>query len=166
MSDEDYKRRRERNNQSVQLCRAKEKQKVDAARKEVDKFKNENKTLKEKLSSMQKELGLLKSLFSQNSSAQSASVAVANSSCSEPNSLATTSAQLNDNGNSSDSDNDCKEDANLKTIKKRKKRESISKSKQDIISSELKKSQSLSQLFSLNSNANDDDDAKNNQQKF
>ncbi len=61
--DEDYKQRRERNNESVKRCRENEKKKIQMAREELEKHKNENIELERKCSSLEKELETLKSLF-------------------------------------------------------------------------------------------------------
>lgn len=64
MADE-YKLRREKNNQSVKKCRENEKRKVEEATEKLEEYKKENKALEEKYSSLQKELSVLKSLFTQ-----------------------------------------------------------------------------------------------------
>lgn len=64
MNDE-YKLKREKNNQSVKKCRENEKRKVEEATEKLEEYKKENKALEEKYSSLQKELSVLKSLFTQ-----------------------------------------------------------------------------------------------------
>jgi hypothetical protein len=63
MSDEDKKRKRERNNESVRKCRMNEKNKINKASEELSKHKQEYKELEEKYQALQKELQVLKSLF-------------------------------------------------------------------------------------------------------
>jgi archaellum component FlaC len=67
--DEDYKLRRERNNESVKRCRENEKKKIENAKEELERHKNENKELERKCSSLEKELETLKSLFRNSASA-------------------------------------------------------------------------------------------------
>jgi hypothetical protein len=66
--ENEYKLKRKRNNESVKQCRERDKLKMQKAREDVEKFKNENQTLKEKYEALEKELNLLKSLFNQNNS--------------------------------------------------------------------------------------------------
>lgn len=63
MDDEDRKRKRERNNESVRKCRQNEKKKIETARDELEKYKNEYTELEDKYTTLQKELQVLKSLF-------------------------------------------------------------------------------------------------------
>ena len=64
-NDEDYKQKRERNNESVKRCRINEKKKIEDASQRLEESKRENKVLEEKYSSLQKQLQFLKSLFVQ-----------------------------------------------------------------------------------------------------
>jgi hypothetical protein len=66
--ENEYKLKRKRNNESVKQCRERDKLKIEKAREDVEKYKSENLTLKEKYEELQKELNVLKSLFNQNSS--------------------------------------------------------------------------------------------------
>ncbi len=66
--DEEYKLKRERNNESVKRCRENEKKKIEAAQTKLDEYKKENKLLESKYASLQKELSVLKSLFIQSTS--------------------------------------------------------------------------------------------------
>ncbi len=68
MDDEDYKQKRERNNQSVKKCRLNEKRKIELATEKLEQYKKEHKMLDDKYSSLQKELSVLKSLFFESSS--------------------------------------------------------------------------------------------------
>ena len=70
MSDDEYRSKRDRNNRSVQKCRQNEKNKVEAAKRDLEKYKQENKELTDKYNSLQNEYEILKSLFS-NSAGQS-----------------------------------------------------------------------------------------------
>ena len=64
MSDEEeYKKKRERNNKSVQKCRENEKKKVQEAKVLLEQHKKENKELEAKCGNLEKELQVLKSLF-------------------------------------------------------------------------------------------------------
>ena len=65
--EEEYKQKREKNNESVKKCRLNEKKKVEAASAKLDDYKKENKMLEDKYSNLQKELNVLKSLFLQSS---------------------------------------------------------------------------------------------------
>ena len=65
--DENYKLKREKNNQSVKKCRENEKKKVEMATEKLEEYKKENKSLEDKYESLKKELGVLKSLFMQSS---------------------------------------------------------------------------------------------------
>ena len=65
--DEEYKLKRERNNESVKKCRMNEKKKIETATAKLDDYKKENKMLEEKYSGLEKELKVLKSLFLQSS---------------------------------------------------------------------------------------------------
>jgi hypothetical protein len=70
---EDYKRKRVTNNLSVKLCREKQKKKIEEAKIELEGFKAENENLKDKYDSLQKELNLYKSLFTQRLESSAAS---------------------------------------------------------------------------------------------
>jgi predicted nuclease with TOPRIM domain len=59
----EYVLKRQRNNESVRKCRSAEKEKIKMTKEKLEKFKNENKLLDEKLANMKKELQVLKSLF-------------------------------------------------------------------------------------------------------
>lgn len=61
--DEEYKKKRERNNKSVQKCRENEKKKVQEAKVLLEQHKKENKELEAKCGNLEKELQVLKSLF-------------------------------------------------------------------------------------------------------
>lgn len=63
MGDDDRRRKREKNNESVRKCRMNEKLKIQSAQEELIKYKKEYQELVEKYSSLQKELGTLRSLF-------------------------------------------------------------------------------------------------------
>jgi hypothetical protein len=63
MSEEERKRKRERNNESVRKCRQNEKKKINTASEELDNYKKEYRELEEKYLNLQKELQTLKSLF-------------------------------------------------------------------------------------------------------
>lgn len=65
--EEEYKQKREKNNESVKKCRLNEKKKIEAASAKLDDYKKENKMLEDKYSNLQKELNVLKSLFLQSS---------------------------------------------------------------------------------------------------
>ena len=62
MSD-DYKIKRMRNNESVKKCRKNERNRIQATKQKLEHYVNENKSLEEKYSNLQKELQVLKSLF-------------------------------------------------------------------------------------------------------
>ena len=68
--EEEYKQKRERNNESVKRCRMNEKKKIEAATAKLDEFKKENKMLEDKYSTLQKELNVLKSLFLQSAGSE------------------------------------------------------------------------------------------------
>lgn len=72
MEEENYKLKREKNNQSVKKCRENEKRKMELATEKLEEYKKENKLLDEKYTSLQKELAVLKSLFIQSSASNSA----------------------------------------------------------------------------------------------
>ncbi len=69
--DDEYKLKREKNNQSVKKCRENEKRKVEEATEKLEEYKRENKSLEDKYSNLQKELAVLKSLFSQSTATSS-----------------------------------------------------------------------------------------------
>ena len=68
MNDDDRKRKREKNNESVRKCRQNEKLKIESAKKELEKYKQEYQELAEKYESLQKELRTLRSLFQSSNS--------------------------------------------------------------------------------------------------
>jgi archaellum component FlaC len=70
MSDDEYRSKRDRNNLSVQKCRQNEKNKIETAKRDLEKYKQENKELTDKYNSLQNEYEIFKSLFS-NSAGQS-----------------------------------------------------------------------------------------------
>ena len=70
MSDDEYRSKRDRNNLSVQKCRQNEKNKIEAAKKDLEKYKQENKELSDKYNSLQNEYEILKSLFSNSTGGQ------------------------------------------------------------------------------------------------
>jgi hypothetical protein len=159
--DEEYKKRRERNNISVQMCRQKEKEKVEKAKNEVEQYKQENKTLKEKYDSLERELKMLKSLFNNQSSNETTSISINTNdnlslqSLLQPHEPITHEKQIvetqNNNSKKQDSANH-EISANLKTIKKQttKRRESTSnKLKNEVLLKEIKKSSSTSSLSQL-----------------
>jgi len=74
MEEENYKLKREKNNQSVKKCRENEKRKMELATEKLEEYKKENKLLDEKYTGLQKELAVLKSLFIQSSASNSAPV--------------------------------------------------------------------------------------------
>jgi hypothetical protein len=63
MSEEERKRKRERNNESVRKCRQNEKKKISTASEELERYKKEYRELEEKYQMLQRELQTLKSLF-------------------------------------------------------------------------------------------------------
>lgn len=95
MSEDDHRRKRDKNNESVRKCRENEKKKIEEGQKELDKMKKENKELEEKYSNLQKELQLLKSLF-QNSSRADCSVSIDSSSNPTTSQTANNAPNLND----------------------------------------------------------------------
>lgn len=60
---EDYRRRRDRNNQAVKRSRVKSKLKTQETLERVNQLKTENELLEEKIKMLTKELGFLKDLF-------------------------------------------------------------------------------------------------------
>lgn len=60
---EDYRRRRDRNNQAVKRSRVKSKLKTQQTLERVNQLKTENELLEEKIKMLTKELGFLKDLF-------------------------------------------------------------------------------------------------------
>ncbi|KAK7869559.1 hypothetical protein R5R35_003354 [Gryllus longicercus] len=62
-NDEDYRRRRDRNNQAVKRSRVKSKLRTQQTLERVQKLKTENEMLEEKIKVLTKELGFLKDLF-------------------------------------------------------------------------------------------------------
>ena len=75
-SSDEYKRKRQSNNLSVKKTREKQKKLVDEAKAEMDAFKIENENLKDKYESLQKELSLYKSLFTQRLDASAVASAI------------------------------------------------------------------------------------------
>jgi hypothetical protein len=63
MSKDDYRLKREKNNQSVKRCRMNEKNKIEKATIKLEEYKKESQMLEEKYACLQKELNTLKSLF-------------------------------------------------------------------------------------------------------
>ncbi|XP_059055874.1 CCAAT/enhancer-binding protein gamma [Achroia grisella] len=61
--DEDYRKRRDRNNEAVKKSRFKSKQRTQETFSRVSKLKEENKVLEEKVKTLTKELQFLKELF-------------------------------------------------------------------------------------------------------
>ncbi|KAM3961407.1 inverted repeat binding protein 18 kDa isoform 1-T2 [Aphomia sociella] len=61
--DEDYRKRRDRNNEAVKKSRFKSKQRTQETFTRVSKLKEENKVLEEKVKTLTKELQFLKELF-------------------------------------------------------------------------------------------------------
>ena len=69
--EDEYKRKRMKNNISVQRTREKQKKLVENAKVELEAFKIENENLKDKYESLKKELNLYKSLFTQSNRPES-----------------------------------------------------------------------------------------------
>lgn len=63
MNDDEYKRRRERNNEAVRKCRIKSRQKSKEMAEKVTLLREENAILNQKVIILTKELSLLKELF-------------------------------------------------------------------------------------------------------
>lgn len=63
MDSEEYLRKRERNNIAVRKSRRKAKQKIEETRKRVSELTSENDNLRSKVTLLQKELNVLRSLF-------------------------------------------------------------------------------------------------------
>lgn len=104
MSDEEErKRRRERNNESVRKCRENEKKRVDKARADLAQHKQDNKELEEKYSSLRRELELLKSLFNSPSSATNTAATSTTTSTNTPSTSAAAIADAKDETTSSTS---------------------------------------------------------------
>ncbi|XP_053618204.1 CCAAT/enhancer-binding protein gamma-like [Plodia interpunctella] len=61
--DDDYRKRRDRNNEAVKKSRFKSKQRTQETFTRVNKLKEENKVLEEKVKTLTKELQFLKELF-------------------------------------------------------------------------------------------------------
>lgn len=61
--DEDYRKRRDRNNQAVKRSRVKSKMRTQQTLERVNQLKTENELLEEKIKMLTKELGFLKDLF-------------------------------------------------------------------------------------------------------
>ncbi|XP_071563077.1 CCAAT/enhancer-binding protein gamma [Temnothorax nylanderi] len=61
--DEDYRKRRDRNNQAVKRSRVKSKLRTQQTLERVNQLKTENELLEEKIKMLTKELGFLKDLF-------------------------------------------------------------------------------------------------------
>ncbi|XP_058801357.1 CCAAT/enhancer-binding protein gamma-like isoform X2 [Phymastichus coffea] len=61
--DEDYRKRRDRNNQAVKKSRVKSKMRTQQTLERVHQLKIENELLEEKIKMLTKELGFLKDLF-------------------------------------------------------------------------------------------------------
>ncbi|KAL6268840.1 CCAAT/enhancer-binding protein gamma isoform X2 [Pogonomyrmex barbatus] len=61
--DEDYRKRRDRNNQAVKRSRVKSKLRTQQTLERVNQLKTENELLEEKIKMLNKELGFLKDLF-------------------------------------------------------------------------------------------------------
>uniref|UniRef100_A0A6B2EGJ6 Putative ovary c/ebpg transcription factor n=1 Tax=Phlebotomus kandelakii TaxID=1109342 RepID=A0A6B2EGJ6_9DIPT len=61
--DEDYRKKRERNNQAVKKSREKTKQTTMETHKRVDNLRVENRVLENEISNLKKKLKLLKELF-------------------------------------------------------------------------------------------------------
>ena len=93
MDDKDpiYKDKRKRNNESVKKCRENEKQKIEETRVKSKKLKQENEALEEKLTSLKKEVDVLKSLFEKSSNDSLSSIVSLNNGAAAFLSLATSS---------------------------------------------------------------------------
>ncbi|XP_026824275.1 CCAAT/enhancer-binding protein gamma isoform X1 [Ooceraea biroi] len=61
--NEDYRKRRDRNNQAVKRSRVKSKMRTQQTLERVNQLKTENELLEEKIKMLTKELGFLKDLF-------------------------------------------------------------------------------------------------------
>uniref|UniRef100_A0A6M2DN53 Putative ccaat/enhancer-binding protein n=1 Tax=Xenopsylla cheopis TaxID=163159 RepID=A0A6M2DN53_XENCH len=61
--DDDYRKKRERNNEAVKKSRVKSKQKTLETMDRVNKLKNENQVLEDRVKTLTKELSFLKELF-------------------------------------------------------------------------------------------------------
>lgn len=92
----EYTEKRKRNNESVKKCRENEKQKIKEAEEKSKKLKDENKALEEKLSSMKKEVGVLKSLFDSTTKESLSTVLTMNKGADAFLSLATASSTKDD----------------------------------------------------------------------
>lgn len=62
-SDEDYRKKRDKNNQAVKKSRVKSRMRTQETMERVQKLKTENDMLEEKIKILSKELGFLKDLF-------------------------------------------------------------------------------------------------------
>ena len=62
-NNEDYKKRRERNNIAVRKSRQLSRQKAKVTEEKVSKLRSENRSLEERVKLLSKELGVLKDLF-------------------------------------------------------------------------------------------------------
>ncbi|KAK7578254.1 hypothetical protein V9T40_010459 [Parthenolecanium corni] len=62
-SEEDYRQKRDKNNQAVKKSRVKSRQRTEETMERVQKLKTENDMLVEKIKILSKELGFLKDLF-------------------------------------------------------------------------------------------------------
>ncbi|KAK7598307.1 hypothetical protein V9T40_006542 [Parthenolecanium corni] len=62
-SEEDYRKKRDKNNQAVKKSRVKSRQRTQETMERVHKLKTENDMLEEKIKILSKELGFLKDLF-------------------------------------------------------------------------------------------------------
>ncbi|XP_050464130.1 CCAAT/enhancer-binding protein gamma isoform X2 [Cataglyphis hispanica] len=82
--DEDYRKRRDRNNQAVKRSRVKSKLRTQQTLERVNQLKTENELLEEKIKMLTKELGFLKDLFLAHAAEDKSTVDV----------LKTTSAEL------------------------------------------------------------------------
>ncbi|XP_055689416.1 CCAAT/enhancer-binding protein homolog 2 [Lutzomyia longipalpis] len=73
--DEDYRRKRERNNQAVKKSREKTKQNTIETHQRVEKLRVENKVLENEITNLKKKLKLLKELFIAQAKAKNTSAA-------------------------------------------------------------------------------------------
>ncbi|CAD7083223.1 unnamed protein product [Hermetia illucens] len=76
MDDDDYRKKRERNNRAVKLCREKSSKKAQETRVRVDKLKEENIQLEEKIRNLKKHVEMLKGLLLQSDDSEARKEAI------------------------------------------------------------------------------------------
>ena len=89
-SSNGYVEKRKRNNESVKKCRENEKTKIKEAEEKSRRLKEENRQLSDRLTSLRKEVGVLKSLFESTSKESLNSIVSLNNGAATFLSLATT----------------------------------------------------------------------------